>query len=169
MCGPCRHRRPVYNLCVIRRLLLVATLLLLTACAAAKPPPVGTEGQKLQYRDYALTVTAVDTAPDFPGARKARAGNKLVAVEILIESTAAKGVHWDPDHARLVTRDGVAHRARNSGKTPAIERALNIARGESLRGWVTYEVPAGTRVARFKFEAPQEFDNVMFEVELKLS
>lgn len=154
---------------MIRRLYLLASLLLLTACATAKPPPVGTEGQKLQYREYALTVTAVETAQDFPGARKAREGNKLVAVEILIESMADKGVHWDPDHSRLVTRDGVARKARSSGRAPLIERRLNIARGASLRGWVTYEVPSGTRVARFKFEAPNEFDNVMFEVELKLS
>jgi hypothetical protein len=136
------------------------------AGCGARVPGVGKVGQKLEYKGYALTVLSVDTADDYSGARAARAGNKLVAVEVLVESGVARGAHWDADHSRLATRDGTLHKARSTGKAPVAQPVQDIPKGASVRGWVTYEIPKGIRVARFEFELPSAFDNVILKVEL---
>ncbi len=151
----------------MKRILLLCLALTLTACGA-RAPGIGTVGQKLEYKGFALTVSAVETATDYPDARAARAGYKLVAVEILAESSVARGAHWDPDHSRLATRDGTLHQARATGKSPPALVLRDIPSGSSVKGWVTYEVPSGTRVARFEYELPSAFDNVILKVELTL-
>ena len=50
----------------------ISLVLVLSACA--RPPGPGKVGDRLEYKGYRMTVTNVETAKDFPGARRASAG-----------------------------------------------------------------------------------------------
>jgi hypothetical protein len=148
---------------MMKLLRLLILFFLLAACA--KVPPLGKIGQKLEYRGYAMTVTAVDEAEDFPNARKARAGYKLVAVEVLIESNA-NNVTISPPHTKLVDGSKRDYNARTTGKEPVMIEQYDIPKGQSVRGWLTYEVPKGVRSLIFVNTLPKEFNHEQLAVRL---
>ena len=133
--------------------------------ACAKVPPLGKVGQKLEYKGYAMTVTAVEEAEDFPTTRKARTGYKLIAVEVLIES-GGSNVTISPPHTKLVDGSKRDYTARTTGKEPLMAETYDIPKGQSQRGWITYEVPKGVRVLTFVNTLPKEFDHAELAVRL---
>ena len=142
---------------------LIIFAFLLAACA--KVPPLGKIGQKLEYKGYAMTVTAVDEAEDFDTTRKARTGYKLVAVEVLIES-GGSNVTISPAHTKLVDGSKRDYTARTTGKEPVLTEQYNIPKGQSVRGWITYEVPKGVRTLIFVNTLPKEFNHEQLAVRL---
>jgi hypothetical protein len=127
---------------------------------------MGKLSQKLEYRGYIMTVTAMQFADDFATTRKAREGYKLVAVEVQVESGLNKGVHFSPAHTRLLDGSRREYKPRATGKTPVLQEAFDIPKGASVRGWLTFEVPAGVRVLTFENELPQTFGYVVLQVRL---
>lgn len=146
----------------------LALLLILTLMGCNRAPDTGKLGQRLEYKGFAMTVTAVEFGDDFDGARKARAGYTLATVEILVENPGGRaGAHWDPEHARLIERsNGDANQHRTQGRTPVLGARLDIPQGELLRGWLTFEVPDRARALTFVYETPRAFDNVKLSVDL---
>ena len=144
----------------------LCTLLLLAACL--QPAPTGGKlGQRIDHKGYIMTVTQIEIAQDFPDARKAREGNKLVAVELLVESNARSGVHVSPDHIKLVDGSQRTYKARSTGKAPILKEQFDIAKGTSVRGWLTFEVPKGVRRMTLVNELPQDFKYVEIAVTLE--
>jgi hypothetical protein len=141
-------------------------LLMFLLAACAKVPDVGKIGQRLEYKGYAMTVTAVDEAEDFFTTRKARAGYKLVAVEVLIESNASN-VTISPPHTKLVDGSKRDYEARATGKEPVMTEQYDIPKGTSVRGWITYEVPKGVRTLLFVNTLPKEFNHEQLVVRLR--
>ncbi|MCW1967458.1 MAG: DUF4352 domain-containing protein [Anaerolineae bacterium] len=149
---------------------LIVTLfvaLLVTACNSQ--PKTGVVGQKIDYKGYGLTLTQIKIADDFPGARKARAGYKLVAVEMLVESNTSKGVSVSPKHIKAVDSNGRDYEARAAtGLQPAIREEFDIPKGQKRQGWVTFEVPDGLRKLTFVSTLPKEFSNIDLSYALEL-
>jgi Domain of unknown function (DUF4352) len=143
---------------------LLSFVVVLAACARVPAP--GKVGQKLEYKGYAMTVTAFEEADDYSTTRKARAGYKLIAVEVLIES-GGKNVTISPPHTRLVDGSKREYKARTTGKEPVLVETLDIPKGENKRGWMTYEVPEGTRVLAFVNTLPKEFNHAELVVKLR--
>ena len=114
-----------------RMLGLITFMFLLAACA--KVPAPGKVGQKLEYKGYAMTVTAFEEAKDYDTTRKARAGYTLVAVEVLIES-GGKNVTISPPHTKLVDGSQRDYKARTTGKIPVLAETFDIPKGTSVRG-----------------------------------
>jgi hypothetical protein len=112
-----------------------------------------------------MTVTAVERADDFPGARRARQGDTLVAVEILVESQSAD-VKVSPAHMWLADPSGKAYKPHKTGRAPILDEREQVSKGERVRGWLTFEVPTDARTLRFVNELPQSFDHAELKVNL---
>lgn len=148
--------------------LFVSVLALLFSSACNRAPAPGKVGQKLDYKGFELTVLDVRVSDDLPGARKARAGYNLVAVQVGIENSGGRsGAHWDPAHTRLIERStGAQHKARTTGMEPQLPAVSDITKGQPLTGWVTYEVPDNARALNFEYELPSSFDHLILKVML---
>jgi hypothetical protein len=51
---------------------------------------------------------------------------------------------------------------------PVMEEIYDIPKGQSRSGWLTYEVPDGSRKFMFIKELPQAFSNTEIKYELEL-
>lgn len=147
-------------------LLCVATMIILAACNRI-PGPVGV-GQTVMYKGFEMTVKDVQIASDLQGARKARAGNNLVAVQVTIVNRGGKsGAHWDPAHSRVIDRaTGTQHKAHTTGLEPILTAVSDLTKSQPIEGWVTYEVPASAKSLNFEYELPVSFDHVILKVML---
>ena len=113
-----------------------------------------------------MTVTNIERADDFPGARRARTGDILIAVEVLIESGAAD-VKVSPAHMWIVEPGGKQFRARKTGRAPILQEHDNVPNGQRVQGWVTFEVPESAKALRFVNELPKEFGHAELKVNLE--
>ena len=148
---------------------LLPFVLIVASLLAACVPPVpgaGKVGQKLEYQGYAITIVAAEFADDFPGARKAREGYTLAALDVIIASDRAKDVTFRPKYATLVDRDGGEHAARASGREPALEEVEDLPKGQTRRGWLTYEVPKNARKFQFVYSLPPAMNNADLKVDI---
>ncbi len=145
----------MHNLRAQARLLPLVIIVagLLGACTPPPPQP-GKVGQKLEYQGYAITIVAAEFAEDFPGARKARDGYTLAALDVIVASDRARDVTFRPKYAKLIGADGEEHAARASGRDPALEEVEDLPKGQTRRGWLTYEVPKNARKFQFVYSLP---------------
>lgn len=146
---------------LLRAIALTAPLL----AGCAREPAPGAVGERLEYRGYAMTVTKVERASDLPGARRARQGDTLLAVEILIESHA-DGVIVSPAHMWVAEPGGKVFRPHKNGLAPILQESKGVAKGQQVRGWLTFAVPESARGLRFVNELPQDFSHAMLKVNL---
>ena len=144
----------------------LCAVVLLTGCLKVAPTS-GKLSQRIDHNGYIMTVTQIDIADDFPDARKAREGNKLVAVELIVESGARSGVHVSPSHIRLIDGSNRDYKPRTTGKAPILKEYFDIAKGTLVRGWLTFEVPKGVRKMTLVNELPQGFKYVEIKIALQ--
>ena len=150
---------------LIKRAWLPALALILVLSACSRPPGPGKIGDRLEYKGYAMTVTNVATANDFPGARRASAGETLIAVEILIESNGAN-VQVSPAHMWVAEPSGKVHKPHMTGHAPMMQEQANVPKGQHVQGWLTFSVPEGAKNLRFVNELPKEFNHTELKVNI---
>jgi|GEM_PF-1336223 len=143
---------------------LAATLIWVLA-ACSRPPSLGKVGERLEYGGYAMTVLNVEFAKTFPGARRALAGETLVAVELLIESNA-NNVQVSPTHMWVIESGGKEHRVHITGHAPILQAQANLPKGQRVQGWLTFAAPEGATNLHFVNELPKEFNHVLLKVAL---
>ena len=112
-------------------------------------------------------IVAAEFAEDFPGARKARDGYTLAALDVIIASDRAKDVTFRPKYATLVGADGEEHAARASGRDPALEEVEDLPKGQTRRGWLTYEVPKNARKFQFRYSLPPAMNDAELRFDLE--
>ncbi|MEO6061550.1 MAG: DUF4352 domain-containing protein [Thermoflexales bacterium] len=152
-----------------RARLLPVFIIVASLLGACKPPvpEAGKVGQKLDYQGYSITVAAVEFAEDFPGARKAREGYTLAVLDVIVASDRARDVTFRPKYAKLVDRDGNEHAARASGRDPALEEVEDLPKGQSRRGWLTYEVPKNARKFQFVYSLPPAMNDAELKFDIE--
>ncbi len=139
---------------------------LLGACVPPPPQP-GKVGQKLEYQGYAITIVAAEFAEDFPGARKARDGYILAVLDVIVASDRAKDVTFRPKYAKLVDRDGDEHAARASGRDPALDEFEDLPKGQTRRGWLTFEVARAGRKFQFVYALPPAMNSADLKIDIE--
>jgi hypothetical protein len=149
---------------------LLPLFVLVASLLGACTPPVpgaGKVGQKLEYQGYAITIVAAEFAEDFPGARKARDGYTLAALDVIVASDRAKDVTFRPRYAKLIDRDGDEHAARASGRDPALDEFEDLPKGQTRRGWLTFEVAKSGRKFQFVYALPPAMNSadIKFDIE----
>ncbi len=100
---------------------------------------------------YALTVVAVEN-PTVPGIFSyPEIGNKLVAVEIILENIAGDMLSVNPLNASLVDSNGFVYSVELGGRDGQIATTdLNV--GEKIKGWAAFEIPDNAIPAKIKYE-----------------
>ncbi len=101
--------------------------------APAAPPPLAQVGQMIEEQGYHFTVTNVETAASY-GIYDADAGKQLLAVEVLVESSADSGVDVNPFYFSVqeFRRLRIHDLGLWKGSEPAIAERL-AGRGEDAR------------------------------------
>jgi hypothetical protein len=78
-----------------------------------------------------------------------KSGNKFVAVEIQYFNDSDKSDTANPSNLTLRDAEGHSYDMSFSGsKKPDFTGSDTVTAGGSLRGWVTYEVPASTQITK---------------------
>ena len=126
----------------------------------------GKVGQALQGPGYRLTVNSVERAASYGQLTKAKSGNILVAVDVTIESQQNTGVDVNSLYAKLIDGQGYAYTFTFTGKEPTLTSQNDLAAGQKLRGWVTFEVPAGATDLKFQYSLLSVTSNVVLSVAL---
>lgn len=98
-------------------------------------------GETVKEGGYIITLANVETAKQFGEFFQAAAGNKLIAVELLIESAASSGVNANPFYVTIKDASGYVYSSSGFGKEPALQSQNDMPIGEKIRGWVTFEIP----------------------------
>ena len=127
-------------------LLLFAGLYVLGLFVHEEPPGTAT-----------VAITAIDW--NVPPKVTPKQGYAWIAVQLTVISQA-RGVIVDPNYARLF--DGLDTRYLpiiQSGKQPVLITSAELPKGQAVTGWLTFEVPAGQKNLRLRYQAgPVNFE-----------
>lgn len=113
---------------------------------------IGAVGDTIQQGDYIITLVSVDKQKSFGTLATAGEGKILIAVELIIESAADKGVSANLFYCTLQDSDGFSYNFSVFGKDPALAAINDIPYGEKTRGWATFEVPETASGFVFRYE-----------------
>lgn len=142
-----------------------------TSTSAAESVPVqqssiGKVGMRLVQGDYALTVTNTDSAQSYGTFYTAATGKRLLAVEVLIESSANSDVNVNPFYASIKDSDSYQYNMTSFGKDPALQSENDLPAGDKMRGWVTFEIPISAHGLIFVYSPLTLGNDIRFEVDL---
>ena len=112
----------------------------------------GKVGDTITQGYYIITLVKAETATSYGDFSKADAGNKFVAVEIIVESGADTGVSVNPFYCKLTDGDAYSYTMSIFGKGPSLGAQNDLPKGEKMRGWVTFEVPGTAKDFIFSYE-----------------
>ena len=129
-----------------------------TERATKEAPLIGKVGETLAQGGYLLTVTQVESAENFGDFVNANKGMRLIAVELIVESTANKGVSVNPMYTSIRDADGYEYNGSIFGREPSLKSQNDLPRGEKMRGWVTFEIPEKAKGLMFTYQ-PITFQN----------
>ncbi len=170
---------------------LFAAVLVLSGCSGATGTPQGAKPEKvdvsaqsdnktvqkeketfklgdaIKLGDYVVTATKLEdpfkSKNQYLGPK---AGNRLVAVEVLYENnTADKSLNYNPFDWKLSDSDGYKY---DMGITDSREPRLSsgtLNPAGKVRGWITFEVPVAAKEFKLQF-APSMLSNDNAEVQL---
>jgi hypothetical protein len=122
-------------------------------------------GEPVTQEGYQLTVTNVEFSNAY-GYASATAGMHFLAVEILIVSDAASNVNVNPFYATVKDSDGYSYTSYLMGKDPALTSQNDLAQGDKMRGWVTFQVPLTAHGFVFNYKPISIFNTVDIRVDL---
>jgi hypothetical protein len=118
------------------------------AAATLGPPGLG---DVLEMGGYSLCAVAVED-PAEPGLLcELEAGEKLVAVEIIVGNARDDEHSVNPLNATLVDAEGFAYAVELGGRDGQI-KTVSLGTGEKARGWVSFVVPEDAVPASLKYE-----------------
>lgn len=114
----------------------------------AKPSPTvvsqGDVGKTIAVGDGKITLTKMEVGKAY-SFTEAKPGNILIAVEMLVESNADKGVSSNSFYMHLSDDQGYEYSQSFGGKSPSLPSGNDLPKGKKMRGWTTFEVPADAK------------------------
>jgi hypothetical protein len=82
---------------------------------------------------------------------KPAAGKRWVAVDVTITNTAQEEVPYNPFYFKVKAADNTEVNITIGGQEPGLKSG-KLAPGDSVRGWVTFEMPEGVEPASMTYE-----------------
>jgi hypothetical protein len=101
------------------------------------------EGEVAHAHDYSMSVESTKDCPLDPPFRAQR-GFVKAGIEVVIEGTSNAEVPVNPFYATLEEPGGATRNVTLAGCEPAVP-SVRVTRGEKVRGFLTFEIPATTR------------------------
>lgn len=97
--------------------------------------PIGKIGETVIQGDYAITAQTAEVKKTDKG--------KSVSVELIITSNADSGVSVNPLFVSVKDSNGYEYNAALfDAKQPTLKSQNDLPKGDKVRGWLTFEVPA---------------------------
>lgn len=122
--------------------------------APTKPPSVVNLNVTAKGKDFAMTLHEVRdpvTAPET--AFGPTPGNRWVAFDVTVQNLETTGFNiYSPHDAKLRTTDGRDYEKRFGPGDLEPEISGPVDAGQSMRGWITFEIPTDAQLASFTFE-----------------
>ena len=123
--------------------------------ATFRPGPTNTPTPKSTDTptDYSLSVGGVEdpATPDL-GRYEPRVGTKLLAVEFVIGNISGETISVKARRGTLVDQEGFSYSPELHSRDDGEIDRIDLASGEKIRGWITFEVPDGTVAGYIKYE-----------------
>src|SRR4051794_19324829 len=122
---------------------------------AASSAPLATAtariGSRVVSGDLAITLHGVqDNAPE--GATPIKAGARRYAVEITVENVARQATQYSALFGTVALSDDTAYTSVVSTEPAPPITGGSLEPGESVRGWVAYDIPSGTEPILFSYD-----------------
>lgn len=151
-----------------------ATTTTAAATTAAKPAAAtaaaGKVGQlgMVKQSGYVLTVNTLEKKSTISVAGldlSAKAGFQYITLDVTILSEADEDVDANTLYATLKDANGASYNASLLGREPELPTQNNVAKGQMVRGWLTFEVPKSTTGLVFIYE-PLSLEAIKLQVPL---
>lgn len=115
-----------------------------------EPPRVGLGGEASGF-GCSLSASTVEDPSAAGMFYEARPGYRLVAVEITVGNVSAESFSANPLYAYLIDADGYVYEPELGGRDGQLD-AIELAKGEKAKGWVSFELPDGAQPAALKYQ-----------------
>ena len=112
----------------------------------------GKIGEKISAETYNITVINIETTKQYDKAAEPTRFDKLVSVEIVIESQNDYGVNINPQYTRLKDSNFYEYLQTTNGKEPSLKTNVNLLKGEKVRGWITFKVSENSKGLIFIYQ-----------------
>lgn len=117
----------------------------------------GKLNERIAADKYFLTVVKTETAKQISESVKSGEGKTFLLVEILIESISDEGFEINPASARVKDSAGYEYYSLSGGKEPLLKRQVNLAKGEKVRGWISFEIPENAKEMTLVFQSMSQY------------
>ncbi len=97
-----------------------------------------------------IRVTFLGSDLNAEGTESPATGKRYVAVEVTIENRSDETLRYAPDDFQVTDSAGRAYPAVEGGVDPAITLG-ELAPGDAIRGWISFEVPEDVEPDRFVY------------------
>ncbi len=84
---------------------------------------------------------------------KPKEGTRWVAVDVSLENTGTAQINYNPFFAKLKTADNREYNPTVGAAEPSLKSGEQRP-GETVRGWITFEIPADARPATLIYDPP---------------
>jgi hypothetical protein len=119
-------------------------------------------GDRVHYKGHLLIAVSKEDPAKAKLSHNARAGTKLVAVELVLGCVEAERASIDPLDATLVVRGGYVFPAVTGAMADHEDLArAEIGTGEKVRGWVAFQIPEDIGLWYIKYEFDVENEIVL--------
>lgn len=124
-----------------------------TAAGATVAPATARPTNRYVNGDVAVTYHGIRENPPTTSFQAPKAGSRCVAVDVTIESTGSGTVNYNPFYLKLQTTDDrqYSYSGLCSSITPLLSPG-DLMDGRRVRGWVTFEIPAGATLKSATWE-----------------
>jgi len=86
--------------------------------------------------------------------RQAEAGKRIVAIDVTLRSDRDEPYDWNKFRFRLQDRDGYQYQPTSIAYPgAALTSGTFAARGDTVRGWLAFEIPEGAAIRNLQYEA----------------
>jgi hypothetical protein len=135
-----------------------------TLPATATVIPARRVGETATQRGVAVTLHEVYD-PATPRGVRPKVGMRYASLDVSIRSADGGEHPYNPLYARIRTTDGREARA-TYGETQPEMQSGTLAPGETVRGWLTFEIPSDAQLATFVYE-PIDLSGVRITFDLR--
>lgn len=123
----------------------------ITPTAPPTPAPPVNVGQPAPGNGYTLTVQEVQDPVPPQQYLKPKEGSRWVAYDVSITNTGTAPLDYNPFYADLKTADNREHNPGIGAAEPSLKSG-KLQPGETVRGWITFEIPNEAQPATFYYD-----------------
>ncbi len=124
-----------------------------TATATARTDDADSSTSRASSQQNGVRLTFLDSDLNAQGTEDPGSGKRYVAVEVILENRSNETLRYVPEDFHVTDSGGRAYPAVSGGVDPAVTQG-ELAPGDAIRGWISFEVPEDAELDRFVYTRP---------------